>query len=216
MVTLDKVQIKRSGLVLFREVSWQFPKASITAIRKTGVLDGSSTLLQCCAGLQAPDRGNVTFDGTDIQKFSNKERFRTLSYCYEYGGLISLFTVYNNLAMPLIYHNIYRDEEVHLKIESVAAELDIEDLLGLEPHQLNDVQIRLVNLMRALVLDSPAIFIDELQAGMSEKMITDVVAVLKRYTQQGSTVIMVTTSGDYDEFADHQLAIINKNLEPRC
>lgn len=215
MVALCDVQISRGGTLLFQHVNWQFAPASITAVRKTGVLDGSSTLLMCCAGLVKPDKGVVKFNDADIQTLSEKERYTKLNYCYESGGLISLFTVYNNIATPLIYHDICTDNEAFARITQIAEELEIRDLLEYEPHQLNDVQVRLVNLMRALVLDAQVILIDELQTGMSEKMFAGVVEVLKRCADRGHTVVMVTTSGDHDEFADHHLVIANKNLELR-
>lgn len=215
MVTLNDVQIQRGGQRLFQGLNWVFPEKSITAIRKTGVLDGSTTLLQCCAGMILPSSGKITYKGIDVKTLSDKERFASLNYCYESGGLISLFTVYNNIAIPLIYHDIYTDKEARDKITRVAAELNIENLLDFEPHQLNDVQLRLVNLLRALVLDSRVIFVDELQTGMSEKMLMAVVSVIKRHVQRGCTFVMVTTMGDHDEFADHHLAIANKTLELR-
>ena len=60
---------------------------------------------------------------------------------------------------------------------------------------------------RALIVDADAIFIDELQSGMSRQIHNCVVSILRKQADRGKVVVMVTTSGDDDSFADQYLSI---------
>jgi ABC-type transporter Mla maintaining outer membrane lipid asymmetry ATPase subunit MlaF len=213
MISLRNVDIEAGGRTIFKNVSCDFPGGSISTIRKTGMLEGSSTLLKCCSGIVHPTAGEVSFKGQDVHRMPERDRYRRLCYCYEIGGLVSLFSIYNNIALPLVYHSIFPNDEIPGRIYRVCEKLDIEDLLDLEPHQLNDVQARLVNLARALVLEAEAIFIDELQSGMSQKIHDSVVNELLDQAASGCTIIMVTASGHDESFAHLKLEIANQTLE---
>ncbi len=207
MLSLQDLTVGFNGVVLFDKLSHEFSASSITSIRKSQLLDGSSTLLKCCAGILAPNDGSVAFKGTNIEELTDQQRFQHLSYCFEAGGMVSLFTIYNNLAMPLVYHNLYPKREIEERILHTSEELQISHLLDKEPLQLTDVQLRLVNLARALIVDADAIFIDELQSGMSRQIHDCVVSILRKQADRGKVVVMVTTSGDDDSFADQYLSI---------
>ena len=213
MIALDNVTISFGKRILFRELNYHFAAGKITVIRKSDLLDGGSTLLKCCAGIITPSEGVVRFGQKDLVKMSPQELYHSLCYCHEAGGLVSLFTVYNNLAIPLQYHQVFTEEEIHERIVQVADRLGITPLLELEPFQLNDVQVRLVNLARALVVDANVILIDELQTGMSATMLSHVIDLLQTMAKQGVSILMVTTSGHEESFADQQLIIRNNQLE---
>lgn len=213
MIALDDVSIQFGDRVVFRALKHRFPAGAITAIRKNDVLDGGSTLLKCCAGIVPPSTGTIRINGEDLLGMSESRRYQSVCYCYERGGLVSLFSVYNNLAVPMQYHQVVPPDQIDGRIQDVAARLGISHLLGFEPFQLNDVQKRLVNLARALVTDAKVVLVDELQSGMSSPMFADVVDILTARAAQGVTVIMVTTSGNDDSFARHHLTIRHQSLE---
>lgn len=213
MIALENVTIKFGERVLFRNLNYRFPAGQITVIRKNELLDGGSSLLKCCAGIIAPSVGSVLFGEEDLVRMSPQKLFHSLCYCHETGGLVSLFTVYNNLAIPLHYHQVFSEEEIHHRIIQVAEYLGISGLLELEPFQLNDVQVRLVNLARALVVDANVMLIDELQTGMSAALLSHVIEILQSLVDQGVCVVMVTTSGHEESFADQRLIIRNHQLE---
>ena len=215
MIALKNVSIKFGDQPVFSGLDYSFAEGAITAIRKMGVLDGGSTLLKCCAGIMVPTAGTILYRGENLAQMSAHQRYRALCYCYESGGLVSLFTVYNNLAIPLLFHQVLEEHEIEPRIHAVAEQLGIESLLDLEPFQLNDVQTRLVNLARALVINADVVLIDELQTGMSAEMLASVVALLQARAQQGASILMVTTDGHEDGFAHVHLAIRNRRLEPR-
>ena len=205
-----------ADLSLFEAAQIQVEQGEIVCLA-TGVLDGGTSFLKACAGIVPFQRGTLLVDGEDIQQMPAEQIFRKVAYCYESGGLVSLFTVYNNIAIPLRYHRNFDDDFIDKRIQFVTGELQIQHLLDCDVHQLNDVQLRLVNLARALVIRPRLLLADELQSGMSPNMREQILAILKDYCRDtGASILMTTTAGDSHSIADRVYRIENKKivLEP--
>jgi ABC-type lipoprotein export system ATPase subunit len=197
---------------LFSDVTLKLERQQTYCI-ETAVLDGGSSLLKCCAGIYQPSAGNILIEGKSISDLSIDQRFRNLTYCYELGGLISSFSIYDNIAFPLIFNGICKINEVKNKIYNMAESLNIGHILALEIHQINDVQVRLLNLLRALCIQPKVILIDEIQSGMSDIMIQQVIDVLREQQNlHGFSMIITTTGGDQTEFADRTFKIENQKI----
>jgi ABC-type transporter Mla maintaining outer membrane lipid asymmetry ATPase subunit MlaF len=212
MLELQDITIQFSHNTLFNELNLVVNKGEICCIR-TGVLDGGSTLLKCCAGLILPTSGQVHLEGKNIDQYSDGELFRKVSYCQENAGLISIFSNYNNLLLPINYHLQINSKILAARIKDIAEKFGLSDVLNKEPYQLNDVQISLFTLVRALTIESEIILLDELQSGMSEVMRQRVLELIRAYSDEyGYTFIMTTTAGDDLSFADRVFSIKNQQL----
>lgn len=197
---------------LFNDITLKLERRQTFCI-ETAILDGGSSLLKCCAGIYQPTKGNVLLEGEQISTLSHEQRFRNLTYCYELGGLISSFSIYNNIAFPLLFNGICKTDEVKNRIYEMAELLDITHLMRLETHQINDVQMRLINLLRALCIQPKVMMLDEIQSGMSDDMIQQLIDVLKnQQSLHGFSILMTTTGGDQTDFADRTFRIENQRL----
>ncbi|KXI29240.1 ATP-binding cassette domain-containing protein [Paraglaciecola hydrolytica] len=198
---------------LFSDVALSI-KGGQTFCIETAVLDGGSSFLKCCAGIHKPSGGQVLLNKLSVHDMPDEQRFRTVAYCYEHGGLISTFSNYNNVAFPLLYNSVLNKKKAKQRILEMADLLDLSHLLALEPHQLNDVQTRLINLLRGLCIQPQVLLIDELQAGMSDEMLDNTLAVIAQQQKEiGFATIMTTSSGDEIGFADQILTINECKLQ---
>jgi ABC-type transporter Mla maintaining outer membrane lipid asymmetry ATPase subunit MlaF len=213
LLELNKVSLGYKEHILLDEVSMCLESGSSTCI-KTGVLDGGSSLLRMCAGLMEPLSGRVMLNGQSLSAMSDQQKFATVSLSFEIGGLLAIFSNYNNVAFPLLYHTELSQLEIRSRIENLAQRLGVEHLLNLEPHQLNDVQTRLFNLLRSMAFRPELILVDELQSGMSDAIRQTALDVLMEEQQRhGFGVLMTVTAGDDYEFADNVLSISDKKLK---
>lgn len=211
-LSVSRFSLSFNELMLFNQAELNIAAGTINCLT-TGVLDGGTSFLKSCAGIIPIQQGEILIDQQSIQTIADEVLFKTVTYCYEEGGLVSLFSIYNNLALPLRYHKGLSENEINKRIKKVADELDILSLLPCEPHQLNDVQKRLVNLARALVIQPKLILADELQAGMSPIMRNAVIDILLKYVKENQTmVLMTTTAGDETDFADQIFHINHQKI----
>lgn len=184
-----------------------------TVCIKTGVLDGGTTLLKLMTGLVAPDRGQVLLKSKAFDEHSPKDLFNSVAMCFEEGGLLDVFTNYNNIVLPMLYHFDTEHSEIHDRIYRIAEPLNLIEHLGKEPFQLNDVQKRLLNLCKALVIEPDVLVVDELQSGMSKDIRDSTLSFLLSEQQRlGFSLIMTTTAGDRTDFADRTFEINNNDL----
>jgi ABC-type branched-subunit amino acid transport system ATPase component len=67
----------------------------------------------------------------------------------------------------------------------------------MQPHELNDVQTRLVNLARALVMSPELLLIDELEGGMPDDMIDSTMQLLKGKARKDNMTVLLTSSNEH-------------------
>jgi putative ABC transport system ATP-binding protein len=155
---------------------------------------GKSTLLMAIAGLERPDRGKITVDGTDLSGLDEDAlaRFRgaRIGIVFQSFHLIPTMTALENVAIPLEFAGV-KDA-----FDRAAAELESVGLgtrLTHYPAQLSGGEQQRVALARALA-PSPAILVaDEPTGNLDEttgESIIDLMFALKR--RRDATLVLVT------------------------
>jgi len=213
MLKVDHLTIEYPGQLMFSDVSFNVNDGEILAIISE-VLDGGTSLLKALAGMLTGIEGRITLDGIDVLGMHPRSRALAIGYAYEEHGLISLYNVFQNIALPLEFHTDLDALETQHRIISTLQELDIDpSLLRLQPHDLNDVQTRLINLARAMVLDPKLVLIDEMEGGMPDEMIDSVMQVLTaRKKRTGQMFVMTTSDERILREADRVLKIEDRQL----
>ena len=213
MLNVDHLTIEYPDQLMFRDVSFEVNDGEILAIISE-VLDGGTSLLKTLAGMLTGIEGGITLDGIDVLEMHPRSRALAIGYAYEQQGLISLYNVFQNIALPLEFHTDLDAKQTQNRIVSILQELDIDpSLLRLQPHDLNDVQTRLINLARAMILEPKLLLIDELEGGMPEEMIDSVMQVLTaRKKRTGQMFVMTTSDERILREADRVLKIHDRQL----
>lgn len=130
---------------------------------------GKSSLARTLLGLYRPTRGEVTFDGRDLNKL-DREGFKwhraRVGYVQQdpYGALPPFLDVRRILAEPLIVHGVSARTDRERRIREVLEEvrlLPVEEFLPKFPHMLSGGQQQRVVIARALILKPAMIIADE-------------------------------------------------------
>jgi len=213
MLKVDHLTIEYPDQLMFSDVSFEVNDGEILAIISE-VLDGGTSLLKSLAGMLTGIEGRITLDGIDVLGMHPSSRALAIGYAYEQQGLISLYNVFQNIALPLEFHTDLDAIQTQDRILSTLQELDIDpSLLRLKPHELNDVQTRLINLARAMILEPKLLLIDELEGGMPEEMIDSVMQILMARKQRTGQMFVMTTSEELIlRQADRVLKIEDRKL----
>lgn len=218
ILSIRNLKIQFDDNILFNGINLDVNEDDFIVIT-TGTLDGATTFLKSILGLVNADatQGQILFEGNDILQAGDRQQRRRsrqrIGFAYETGGLISIVNVYRNLALPLSYHTTLSINEIQHKIERVAADLAMTDLLYLEPNELNDTQTRMVNLARALVVEPRLLLIDELEGGITEDRLAELILVIKQYQQRQHFGVILTTLDKESSFSTAHYSIKNHQLE---
>jgi len=151
---------------------------------------GKTTLINCISGALAADGGRILFEGADITAMPPHRRTRLgIVRSFQIPKPFTSMTVLENLHIPLEY-------AAHSRSETADAR-DILRAIGLEakadqrPAGLTQIEMRKLELARALAARPKLLISDEAMAGLSTTEVDDILAILFRLSGEGITIIMI-------------------------
>ena len=159
---------------------------------------GKSTLLNILGLHDSAWTGEFTFDGTDIQRLSQKQRLelqkKNLGFVFQSYHLLDDLTVYENLEIPLSYRDIPKAERQTIVCDT----LDRFHIVGkkdLYPSQLSGGQQQLVAVARALVAKPRLILADEPTGNLHSDQGREIMELFSKLNKEdGVTIVQVTHS----------------------
>ena len=184
----------------------------IILLGKSG--SGKSTLLNIISGIDVPDGGSVSIDGTDITKLSEKERTLTrrnkIGFIFQFFNLIPTLTVKENLQLPLELNNDDNQEE---RIKSILTEVGLLDRANTYPDKLSGGEQQRIAIARALIHNPDIILADEPTGNLDPGLSEEILNVLKTINQEHqTTVVMVTHSPLAAEYGKTKIRLQNGKL----
>ena len=159
---------------------------------------GKSTLVNCMCGTLQNETGTVEFDGHAMNGLpANVRTHRGMARSFQLPRPFVTMTVAENLRIPLLYTVNARPGQRLSSAEIDARCADLASLVGLTekadklPRDLTQVEMRKLELARAMAADPKLLIADESMAGLSQSEINDIVALLIKMNERGVTIIMI-------------------------
>ena len=190
---------------IFSDVNYQFKNGTFySIIGQSGA--GKSTLLSLLAGLDNPKKGQVLFDGEDIQtKGSSYHRKHHVSLVFQNYNLVPVLNVYENIVLPIELDGMKIDEEY---IDSIINTLGLNQKLTNMPNNLSGGQQQRVAIARAIATKPAIILADEPTGNLDSKTSMDVIGLLKMTSQKfNQTIVMITHNEEIAQLADRIIRI---------
>lgn len=150
---------------------------------------GKTVLLELIAGLTTPDEGQIMWDGEDIT-YERIHR-RRMGLVYQDQTLFPHMTVHQNIAFGLRPRKM-RPAALRERVEELAADVSVSDLLHRYPGTLSGGESQRVALARTLATDPKCLLLDEPLSSIDAQSRSDLQALLRSLHRKGHTVIHVT------------------------
>ena len=180
------------GLLAVNQVSLHLEEGEILGlIGPNGA--GKTTLLNAIAGLDPPTSGSVHFLGEEATGLSPQMMCQKgLSRTFQIPRPFPKLTALENVRVASVFGNRAHRGIDHLRncMEQLAfVEFPMaEDTLT---ETLNTVQLKRLDLARALASRPKVILLDELASGLTEGELVDLMAIIRRIREKGITIIMI-------------------------
>ncbi len=182
-------------------VSFQVaPKEFVSIVGHSGA--GKTTLLKMLIAEDRPTAGQVFFESLDIHKIprSKLPKYRRkIGTVFQDFKLLPHMTAYENIAFAMEASG-RSDEEIRENVPQALALVDLEDKIWNFPGELSGGEKQRVAIARAIVNQPDIIIADEPTGNLDPIATYEVVQILKKINDLGTTVIMTThNKGVIDE-----------------
>ena len=159
---------------------------------------GKSTLVNCLSGALHHDSGTIVFDGRSIDGLPAYQRTRLgLARSFQLPKPFRSLNLLDNLRIPLLYtvnarHGMRRsDGAIGERCHALLADVGLADKARRLPRDLTQVEMRKLELARAVASAPRLLFADEAMAGLSPSEIEEILAVLFRLNEAGITIVLI-------------------------
>jgi branched-chain amino acid transport system ATP-binding protein len=159
---------------------------------------GKSTLVNCICGTLRNESGNVRFDGQPMDGLAAHQRtHQGLARSFQLPRPFHSMTLANNLRIPLLYTVRAREGMLQAHSDLGARCHELLEMVGLAkkadqfPRDLTQVEMRKLELARAVAAEPKLLIADESMAGLSHSEIDDILALLMTLNERGITIILI-------------------------
>jgi branched-chain amino acid transport system ATP-binding protein len=159
---------------------------------------GKSTLVNCLCGALRHDSGTITFEGRRLDRVPAHRRTRLgLARSFQLPKPFRSLSLVDNLRVPLLYA-VNARPGLHLSAAAIEerslqllADVGLADKARRLPRDLTQVEMRKLELARAVASAPRLLFADEAMAGLSPSEVEEILTVLFRLNQGGITIVLI-------------------------
>jgi branched-chain amino acid transport system ATP-binding protein len=159
---------------------------------------GKSTLVNCICGTLNNETGTVHFEGRALDGLpANRRTHLGLARSFQLPRPFTSLSVADNLRIPLIYAVRRRSQLILSPQELERRSLELLAMVGLEakarrsPRDLSQVEMRKLELVRAMAAEPKLLIADEVMAGLSHSEVEDIIQLLLQLNGQGISIILI-------------------------
>lgn len=190
VVTVEDLDAGYGSVQILHQVSMTARTGQVTCIFGPNGC-GKSTLLKAVAGVIDPWAGKVTLDDDDLTHLpSHRTLGRGIAMMPQGGGVFPQLSVRENLRIG--GYTIKSRSKLDRRIEELLDEFPrLRERYGIQAGQLSGGEQMILSIARALVLRPRFLLFDEPSAGLSPKLVGDVLLRATELAQRGVGVIMI-------------------------
>ena len=159
---------------------------------------GKSTLVNCICGTLQNETGSVQFEGRKMDGLAAHQRtILGLARSFQLPRPFHSMSVADNLRIPLLYAVKARSGSHVAKADADERCVEYLRLVGLDhkaqkqPRDLTQVEMRKLELARAMASEPKLQIADESMAGLSHSEIDDILKLLVRLSERGITIVLI-------------------------
>mgnify|MGYP000930684946 FL=1 len=172
---------------------------------------GKTTLLNCISTIDRVTSGKIVINNQDITKLKgnnlNKFRREELGFIFQDFNLLDTLTARENIALALTIQKV-NTKEIDKKVEKVASQLGITDILNKYPYQISGGQKQRVASARAIITNPKLILADEPTGALDSKSARQLLENLEALNNDfNATILMVTHDSFTASYANRILFI---------
>ncbi len=162
---------------------------------------GKTTLTKLILAEEHPTLGNIFFESIDVHKLRNKDmtKYRSrIGVIFQDFRLLPKKTAYENIAFAMEAAG-KTDEEIRTDVPHVLELVDLSSKIFHFPHQMSGGEKQRLAIARAIINQPELIIADEPTGNLDPVNTYEVVQILKKINDLGTTIVLTTHNKDVVE-----------------
>jgi putative ABC transport system ATP-binding protein len=176
---------------------------------------GKSTFLHITGMLDNPTNGEYYFMGEEVSGFPEKKRARlrkgNVGFVFQSFNLIDELTVFENVELPLLYLGVSANERKK-RVHEALEQLELMPRKKHFPQQISGGQQQRTAVARAVIANPKVILADEPTGNLDSTHGDEVMKILVGLNEKGTTIVMVTHSPAYADFANRVIHLFDGHI----
>ena len=155
---------------------------------------GKTTLISCISGTLRNEAGHIFFRGREVSGLAPHRRTRLgIARTFQIPRPFGSMTVLENLRVTLEYGALdrARDGDPAVEAREILELVRLEAKAGVIADRLTQIELRKLELARAMAAKPALLISDEAMAGLTSSEVDDLLEILFRLNAAGTTVIMI-------------------------
>jgi branched-chain amino acid transport system ATP-binding protein len=196
LLHVDKLGKRFGGFIALENIS-----LSVRQGERLGLIgpngSGKSTLVNCICGTLRNEAGTVHFDGQPLDGLKAHRRTHLgLARSFQLPRPFVSLSLIDNMRIPLLYTVAARStrrgaREVEDRCKDLLREVGLETKARHLPRDLTQVEMRKLELARAMAAEPKLLIADESMAGLTHSEVEEILELLVRMNEQGVTIILI-------------------------
>jgi len=194
MLSIQEVSKHFGGITAIKGVSFSIDKGEIIGlVGPNGA--GKSTLLNVLSGVYRASSGTIIFDSTDITDLSPDKVCKLgIAKTFQLVQSFPELSATQNVVVGALFGN---SAKISLKAARKKAATNLEyvgypmDKTDYPVKNLNVVELKRIQLARALATNPKLLLLDEVTTGLNPKESNDAIALIQKIRESGITILMV-------------------------
>ena len=157
---------------------------------------GKTTLLNIIGGLDSPSEGQLSVLGKALHNISHGERARIrrehMGFIFQSYNLLPVYTVFENVELPLILNKV-EPQERYKKVTEAVGWVGLSDKINSRPAMLSGGECQRTAIARAIVHKPTLILADEPTANLDSENSHHIMKILVQLNKEHSTSFVFAT-----------------------
>jgi len=176
---------------------------------------GKSTFMNILGCLDKPSAGRYFLEGRSVAELDKDElallRNRTIGFVFQGFNLLPRMTLQENVALPLIYFGLGREERLR-RARELLARVGLGNYAESIPNKISGGQQQRVAIARSLVNRPRLILADEPTGNLDSKTGEEIMTLFDELNREGITIVLVTHEKDIAQHAKRQVRFLDGRL----
>ena len=195
MIQASNVYKSFNGTPVLRDISASFEKGKTNLIiGQSG--SGKTVFLKCLLGLHGIDQGDISYDGTELDKMTPQERIQLrqdIGMVFQGSALFDSMSVEENIMFPMQMLTDKSEEEIRERANTVINRVNLIDANTKLPSEISGGMQKRVAIARAIVMNPKYLFCDEPNSGLDPKTSIIIDNLIQEITEEYQITTVINT-----------------------